>query len=453
MRMNNWSELCRSHFFLCLLATTAACYFEDANSGPETDKAPQDCVKQSSRVCSNDSESPGIYWADSCGVRGQIAQPCLSNNQCLIDGGEPTCGCPLATYPCDTGCCAGPVAIEENIQATGPMEVSFATDGSIWVCYSDEIEQRIRVAQYSGQQWKYFDIDETMQYGAESVFVFPSDGSVELYYISEIDYGLGELKRATWDGELWSVEAITRGDIGGLDVELDETDRAHVTYVRSVDDDGYNYQSLIYMREAAGDWISETIVEEARSLRVYSALDLDPQNLPHIIVREYLPASSFHMALSAIRHHFFDGTQWNYQLLFDLEGPYCGIDASGFQINDNGVGYLLFSTFQHDPILYLMQKSTDNQWSTPVEVSPNGASEGELVLDNAGLPHFVSIAATDRHLGFGFADTTHWLSDYFYESTDNIWHCAMALDANDVAHIGFIDEATDLPIIIVYEKE
>lgn len=233
--------------------------------------------------------------------------------------------------------------------------------------YHDSTNEILKYAMWTGSSWFTGIVDSNGSVGISTSMTLDSQERPHIIYNNE---GQNDLKYARWTGTMWSVETVDT--LGGwhTSIEVDSSDRPHISY--------YADNRLWYGRWNGTGWEIER-VDFSNQVGRYTSLELDSNEYPHI---SYLDNVNFHL-----KYARWTGAAWDIQTVYSTYrvGFY-----SSLALDTSDHPHIAFhdDSSKHD-LKYAEWTGTEwlverVEWGSPANVLGTYAS---LALDNGGYPH------------------------------------------------------------------
>jgi hypothetical protein len=147
---------------------------------------------------------------------------------------------------------------------------------------------QLRYTWWDGTHWIVQTVegsDHTSGLGVDSSLALDSAGHPHISYV-EVEWGVGNLRYASWDGSQWVLETVDgSGHVGGSNnatgmartsLKLDTDGNPHISYYDATDGDPK------YAYKVNNDWHIETVSDSADVMGQSNSLVLDSNGNPHI---------------------------------------------------------------------------------------------------------------------------------------------------------------------------
>jgi len=265
------------------------------------------------------------------------------------------------------------------LDANGRPHISYYNESEDWGL------SELRYATFDGTTWITMTVDSGPYVGWWSSLKLDTADRPHISYA-----GSYYLKYAHFDGSAWITETVDgNGGMGSTSLALDAAGWPHISYCRSGPG---STENLSYAHFDGSAWLTETVAS-TDSVGVYNSLALDAANRPHI--------SYMHWELNAadLRYTSFDGNAW---LNETIDGTgWVGLYTS-LALDAVGRPHIGYLDWGNGVLKYAHFSGTT--WIT--ETVDNAGLVGEyasLALDAEGRPHISYYDATNANLKYAWA--------------------------------------------------
>jgi hypothetical protein len=285
--------------------------------------------------------------------------------------------------------------------------------------------------------WNRVTLDEGEEgwAGGYSSLEFDSQGYPHISYLEWLEHypydGVFVLKYIRWTGEEWVEELRYTGEYGvGVwsNLELDSNDLPHIAYA-VLTDDPYNWH-LGYSYYDGAQWHHE-VVDDREVMGGPLSLKLDSQGHPHIAYTEYY---------GGLWYAYHDGEGWSYQHLDEHPNMYVAYPSMDLDRNDyphisyccqsSDSGHLLYVYW--DGSRWVYEGVGPTCWTDNTSLELDSSDHPHIAFsNNAGSPGLYF------YLRYAHYDGSGWE----YETVDDDGltgqHISLALDSRDNPSISY----------------
>tara|TARA_Y100001978_G_scaffold18769_1_gene14514 strand:+ start:197 stop:5857 length:5661 start_codon:yes stop_codon:yes gene_type:complete len=348
-----------------------------------------------------------------------------------------TMGWILPTFPSGSGEDQSSMAIDSN--------------DNIHISYYSTIYNDLGHAKYDGQSWSFTNVDDVGNVGLYSSLKIDSNDNIHIAYTESGN--CNNLKYAKYDGISWTT-TILECDAKYPSLAIDSNDVVHIAYCKNSCDDLYygTYDTSLFPNPT---WTSSMVVNTGTvECRTSISLDIDSNDIPHIIYHEYNDQE--------LKHASKNGWAW---VTSTIDSFGFGIDPMQSQFgchnsldidsNDNlhvsytnyniDFGSLKYATYDGNSWTKTVIESMD----TPTDSMPYSYADTSILLDFNGQVHISYHNLQLGELKYVTNDGNYWINSTIDDGSsidlitdrDDDGHSSLALDSYGNLYASYVDES------------
>ncbi|MCW4024872.1 MAG: hypothetical protein NWF01_07550 [Candidatus Bathyarchaeota archaeon] len=296
----------------------------------------------------------------------------------------------------------------------------------------------IAVAQIENSTWNIETVEHEshISYFYSSCIALDSNNSPHICYNNQRKLMYAYQVDSTWNRQIVDTNVLYQATIG---IVMDSSDKPHICFFT------YNsstYQ-IMYGNYNGTEWNIQTV--DQTEYGAFSSLVLDTNNNPHISYNfEFVNDTGI---FSSVKYASWNGTTWNIQIVapHGFQSALALDSAENPHICYNGEGELKYAVW------------TGSAWNIQT-IDNEGGSSPSLVLDGAWHPHVSYSFAYPTESGhniipdlkYAYWNGASWSIQTLVKAfTSYSTHSSIALDAQGVPHIAYIDSTNRLRYTIL----
>jgi hypothetical protein len=330
-------------------------------------------------------------------------------------------------------------------------DIDVDASGSPHVAYSGESaggNAYLYYAWKSGDSWNYDDrhTGTTINFCAMEL-----DGNGDAHFAIQAnsypDHLLVYYKYAggNWSADFPELPDVVTGDtLSGNwpDITVNSSDEPYISY-QWKDDIAATEGDLRLAFEIGGVWTIETVDGGADDVGEYTSITLSALERPRIAYYDRTNGNLMFARRSGTGN-------WTLELVDDLPDVGTWTDIA---IDDDGDIHISYINEVTRALRYA--RKTDGVWAT--EAIPDGthaAGDGtSIAIDSNGDPHIAYYYTHTERLRHIIKHDGVWSSEPVDVTGDRGWRPALALDADDVPHVSYMEEMSQDVYYATYETE